>query len=641
MQKNKIIFLVLISFHSYSADILAPLEMLKKVNDSDLVCESPTDRDFSNCLADICGPKDVFQSSEDVFNSLANSKASNDGKFAPLKKNIEDYYSKNINNSKLSLQRLKKNLDEGNIELVPELIGFHKLLELIPSISKVDLSELVEEQLILAGRLKLTLNSEKLDVELTKVYGEARARRFKAPFLELMTNDNIQKIYYGYSLGWSLYMEQMYPGKNLKELIEIQGQENDKIIKEFAVKSPALLKLLSTQELVKTDIIEQIKKAENPSEQLLGQYFHSVIMLGLVKDYLITGQPHFDQFKPENIYDIYGKEALSKKIDENLEKLNALTPQSPEIQQNVQHCQAIFEKSQSGLPTAIERQNFLKTIENHKTKFKTNILGRLSAHSTSVLAPSIDKINFDVPASKESYAAHMAAEFTDAISRTDKYQLLLQNSSPSEVLNYSMLSIHDLMNQSHEEFTGELAETCEEYELGHLEDHSIQIGSGKIKVSWLTLKVPEMGKGIIAHELAHALSGIIQNTEISVPSAETYSTARLCLNEGFPQVGMTKEYVNDKTYETNMFVEENWADVVSSKFAEPSDKNFACFLVDKTDEGDYNSNVFLPQHEEDTHSPNLYRILKVEYLKNKKLPVSCTDLLSAEETATIRRDCYK
>lgn len=641
MQKNKIIFLMLISFNSFSAELLAPLEILKSVNESKQSCESSTERDFSACLADICGPKDIFQSSKDVFNSLANAPATTNGKFTPLKKNIEEYYSKNIKNSKQSLLLLKKNLEENKIELTPELVQLHKLMELMPLMSQLDYTEVMEEQVILGAQLKTTLNGEKLETALTNLIGEDKAKRLKAPFMEMMANPNIQKIFYGFSLGWSLYKEQAYPGKNLKELIDFQNQENDKIFKEFAVKNPGLLKLLITQEIVKTDIIERVKAEENPSEELLGQYFNSVLILGMVKDYLITGQPQFNQFQPKNIYDIYGKQELNQQIDEKLEKLNQLTSQSPEIQQNVQHCQAIYEKSQAGLPTASERDNFLKTIESYKLNFKTKILGKLSPHSASLLAPSISKINFDVPSSKESHAELMTAEFKDLIRQNDNYQLLLQNSSPNEALSYSQLSIHDVINQTHEQFTGELSEICDEYELGNLEDHSIQIGSGKIKVSWLTLKVPEIGKGIIAHELGHALSSIIQETTISGTSADTFSTARLCLNAGFPQLGMQEEYVNDKTYETNMFVEENWADVISSRFVEPTDKNFACFLVDKTDEGEYNSNVFLPQDEEDTHSPNLYRILKVEYLKKKKLPASCSGLLSAEETATIERDCYK
>jgi hypothetical protein len=278
----------------------------------------------------------------------------------------------------------------------------------------------------------------------------------------------------------------------------------------------------------------------------------------------------------------------------------------------------------------------------------SKVLGQLSSKSALALRPILNSVAFDAPNSRNDEKAYLfrALEALEKDSDDDLklYKELRKSSSFKDII---LTNANDVMAYDLSEFTSEASQLCDEFELGGLEDYSLQIGTGKIKVSWLTQKAPSMDKGIVWHEMAHALSSATQKTAMSLHSAQKIKATKNCLNEGFPDLGVATESIllegkkgKELNYWVNNFTEENWVDAIAGKVLGPKDRNFACYLLDKS-AGKYRSEKLLPETTGDTHSTNLFRVLRVHSLKGKTLPQSCLSQMSAAEIKTVRNDCWK
>jgi hypothetical protein len=395
-------------------------------------------------------------------------------------------------------------------------------------------------------------------------------------------------------------------------------------------------------------VLNRVQQEEHLSEKVLDDYFSSVLVFGLIEDYFLKAPREFAKFKPTSLLDFYNKDEITAEVKKRLAKFKQLNLKSPVIQQNHLHCQAILQKSQVGLPSHSERAAFIGQVHSYQQDFKSKILGKFSATSAGLLGPKIDDIKFDIPPSRESFSELLIDEIKSSTEDILKFKAA-KNQDPSVKTHFSLLAFQDIMNTDEEKSLSSISEICDNYELGSLEDHSLQIGSGKIKVSWLSLKSPAVGKGIIAHELAHALSGLIQQSTLSAHSAALYKQSRQCLNQGFPPLGVESETLNyqqsgqtfSDRYQVNQFVEENWADSLAAVYLGPEAPNYACFLVDKNEDGAYSSHQFLPPDDRDTHAPSLYRILKIDFLKKGQLPAACLEQLSSVEKSTLENVCFK
>ncbi len=646
MQKKVIALLSMVfSFNAYSVDAERTLHFLRTTIEPKIACDSSEGRNFSQCLSQVCGPANESVTYGDVINQLDEIEPENNAQSRRLQGQIEEFYTLQIANSKESLRALRQRVQSDQVSIDPEFTSVNRLSILLNILNDLDSEEFTLEEIDLEGRSIARIDQSKLRKALVNHLGE-RGEAYVQPYIEFRNNPHFQRLVYGAVNGWQLYLDQNFPGKTLQEAIEMMKTQNQQSVALIRSQSERLSNYIQTMSMVDISSLNALENEENPSNAQLAEFFSASLVLSMVKDFIVTPPSSLRQIPAQSLYDFYTKEDLLRKIDERLVELENLNAQSPEIQANVQHCLIIQQKSQEALPSHAQRQEFLRMLDAYKNEFKRSILGRLSTHSTRVLSPLIDRINFDVPTSREGHNRLMTDRLAKEIS---DLQRDIEYSRNNDQQSVSVLNAHEFMNMSLEEFTSDVTTTCDEFELGGIEDHSQQVGSGKIKVSWLSLKVPEMGKGIIAHELGHALSSLIRANTVSQHSAEVYRDARLCLNVAAPEIqpaydivpfenGETKESL---AYRVNHFTEENWADLISARFLSPEDRNFACFLINKDSNGNYNSNTFFASDAQDTHSPDLYRVLKVERFRGRTLPPSCTAELTAVELQNLEQDCFK
>ncbi|MGE3610443.1 MAG: hypothetical protein AB7I27_12710 [Bacteriovoracaceae bacterium] len=641
MQKVVMLLAFVLTNQAYAADVVNPIQLLEEKVVPQVACDQNETRNFSQCLSDICGPADKFKTYKDVIKDLEYAE---EGDFGPYRKQIETYINKKISQQIKSIPEIENYLSRENLNLDPEMINLAKFVEIINVLSSVDFSEIVEDSEIDGNRMMLKINSQKLSDGLKKHYGDAKSNQLKAPFIEFLNNKNFQKVMFGSQYGWALSLEKDYPGLALSEIIENEKEIKDKLMEKLKAMNPKAYSFIESRQIVNTRLIDKLQKEANPSEAMLNEYFSAMMFVRILDDYFFKPQPEFSKLNPKRIDEFYSKDEILKKANQVKRSLTSLSLESPEIQQNIQHCQAIFNKIQSALPTEKEREEYLRQIDLYKKEFKRVILGKLSEETAKTLGPKLDGVLFDVPASKEVMSELMLESLKDLELDIDGDKKL--KTSDANNKDYILLDILNLMEYEQEKFTGDAAQDCDSYELGSLEDFSLQIGSGKIKVSWLTLKVPEMGKGIVAHELGHALAGIMKENVLSEHSAKVFKESRQCLNNGSYSIAnesiiyKTNEGQVADSYITDLFVEENWADMISANVLEKSGVNFGCFLLDKNDSGLYDSNILFPTDEKDTHAPNLNRVLKIQSILKGVLPSSCKKLLKPDELKYFEKRCF-
>lgn len=632
------------------------LSILQKDFTPKVACEAESglsEADYRQCLTDICGAPDKMKNYEDEMTALADVKPENASDFDPIKSVMTDLLTKRLASQKEYLQSLKARVEANETQIDPAFQSMHKIVELFKLINKIDFEEVTEDASIGKGDYSIVLNQEKLLAELTTMTDGAKAKRLAGPFTELLDNIHLKRLFFGSQLGWAMSNKLLYPGKTLAQVVAIKNAQANKTLVEMKLKQPKLMDAMSGSSFINEKTLKAILTNKNPSEDLLNDFFSAVSMIGIMRDYFISPAPsEFIKFRPENLTDIFSKAELLASLEEKIQAMKDLTVDSPEIQQNIHHCQAIFEKSQLGLPTAAERQAFKGTIAEYKKNFKARIFKRLSGPSSAALLPKFDKVDFDLPASKEDTALLMSEDLKDELlDQIESDKNFLKLKAKNEEKDLLMMTAHEYLGKSVDEINGSLGETCDEYEMESLEDYSLQMGTGKIKVSWLSLKVPDVGRGIISHEMGHALSSLITSTILSKHSAESYKAVRECLNKGFEGSAESEEEIvtwkdtknHRLKYKVLATTEENYADLIEAKSMLDTDKNSGCFIIkkDSVTKNYKQKETLLEAYYTDTHSSDLFRTLRIEVLRGKTLPESCSSILSEEERAIVTRDCWK
>lgn len=124
------------------------------------------------------------------------------------------------------------------------------------------------------------------------------------------------------------------------------------------------------------------------------------------------------------------------------------------------------------------------------------------------------------------------------------------------------------------------------------------------------------GKGIIAHELGHAINYIFSNNKMSSESLAFHDSLKKCV---------TENYISriDQNVQIDSRTEEDLADVFSA-MAFPEDKTltFCAFLKPSVNEKSYLDLDLIGSHL-DSHSSPLQRVITEAINKDVSLPISC------------------
>ena len=162
-----------------------------------------------------------------------------------------------------------------------------------------------------------------------------------------------------------------------------------------------------------------------------------------------------------------------------------------------------------------------------------------------------------------------------------------------------------------------------------------------IQVGWQSIAFPELGAGVLAHEIGHVVSKAV-STLNSLPTAIAYTSARQCSadnHRAFEPAVLGRNF--------SQFAEEDWADVFSVKAMSylrsvwPYSKNMACALVHISNSKTYDGfDLFIPGST-DVHSTGAYRVMQTEVNSGRALPASCSAAYATSELSAVANACGK
>jgi hypothetical protein len=155
---------------------------------------------------------------------------------------------------------------------------------------------------------------------------------------------------------------------------------------------------------------------------------------------------------------------------------------------------------------------------------------------------------------------------------------------------------------------------------------------------WQTNMFPEIGLGILAHELAHIISGA---TNVLLPTEKVgYTEVRTCAVEGHAKLAGSTIPSNFDQY-----AEEDWADAFAARVilnltkAWPYTGNYSCSLVHAIDEQD--DLILQEPNGLGTHSTSFLRALQTQTQLGLPLPESCLRAMTDVEKEVVTRSCAK
>lgn len=235
---------------------------------------------------------------------------------------------------------------------------------------------------------------------------------------------------------------------------------------------------------------------------------------------------------------------------------------------------------------------------------------------------------------------------TFAVERIEKFkQTLEQTKTPSTSMDNVLLLIVVLKSATSAQTPDDRSEVekkCKELTLMDVTDAANPI-TGRISVSWFTTVSPEVGLGILSHEVGHVVSAEARRLSYQIVGQTPFDESLTCVSNRNIFVSHPRSL---KAWHNTQWSEEDWADFFSSEvlmelkkagseFRQQS-KNFACAAI--VDHGDtYNHETVAPA-ENSVHSNGFLRLLMNAQDLQETTP-QCTELLSRLNTSNRQMTC--
>lgn len=247
------------------------------------------------------------------------------------------------------------------------------------------------------------------------------------------------------------------------------------------------------------------------------------------------------------------------------------------------------------------------------TKF-TKPLNRTDARALALgtLTGSLNKA--------KSYKATLAAETKNTSGKALAWRSLIESSKAGENVFYSVEQACDRLKPKI--FVDAAAPWLN------------QVISG-----WQTNMFPEIGLGILAHELGHIISGAAK-TSVVAGDKRGFNEVRTCAVTGHAKLA-------GSTFPSNFgqYAEEDWADAFASRVIMnigskwPYVNNYSCSLIHATDEMD--ELELQSPGGLGTHSSSFLRALQTQTQLGLPLPQSCLSVMTDVEKDVVTRSCAK
>jgi hypothetical protein len=246
----------------------------------------------------------------------------------------------------------------------------------------------------------------------------------------------------------------------------------------------------------------------------------------------------------------------------------------------------------------------------------------VGSEKAGLVKDAVEATQFLLPVSAEHLAGEYAAAI-QAMRRSDAQDAALIE-TPQWISRYGLDS-PDTISDDFVFYS--IRNLCANLQPSGFSDNALT-SLGKISLSWPTIRYPEIGAAVIAHEIGHVISAAVANAPTS-----SFQQARQCT------VMRHLTPSNPVFAENTDYVEEDWADTFAAHVVQQlndstpaTGKNFACLFMTKSGGafGAANEPLRLDNGAEaDRHSSNLFRAMQLR-VEVASLPQSCEALAKSQ-----------
>lgn len=271
-------------------------------------------------------------------------------------------------------------------------------------------------------------------------------------------------------------------------------------------------------------------------------------------------------------------------------------------------------------------EEFKKIWPEVKAGFYNNVFPKYSEHSRQLMKNYLETgINFVSSSPEKS----KFSDFKDALTfRPSSYQKESTSYLVAKALSPSAYSTEDPMYECPVITASPLlwdAFASKDFVRMNpaFRPKGIDTGKDNVLVSPFSCEHAGMGKGVIAHEIGHAITHIMLRDGMSKSSQKSFVNLRKCATKQWkspPKTPVTF-FKDDKLY-----TEEDTADLISYMAINDQQSFYSCGVLYPTAAG-YNSLSVKPVIN-DKHSSGMVRLIReIEYKAPHRMPVTCQEIL--------------
>jgi hypothetical protein len=580
---------------------------------------------LQSCVESICGTNDSFQDySEYVSDYIKNDKTNSDITNVVLKQDIEKYMESNLEYRINNLKGLLAQLNENKTTPNSKSVVLHKLSFIMSFMDELDY-EVDGSNLNVIGLQNqgdVTLYRE--DQKKWVIDSINEIGLFKGNILESFNNP--KKV-----------LLERYPNSTIKEAVSKMSQEIISKNKAFKNKNNELISLAPSlfEDILNPKILNKVKDIDSLQESDLSDLVTAFWSINVVFPIIDSPEsyPTINNYNYD-IDEIIKQSSLKERIELEIKKLEnkeILAQQKSEV---LEKCLAA-ENSIGMMPDQSQIDAFHSSIPKAKEQLKAEVVSKYSLKTQKKLIKVIDDLSFSLPLPKNEYQNIFKEGVQE---KTQEYILEAQKYKMNPNKNdRHLLELYEYIGTDKRESAyEELLETCNEFDVPLGLSDATNTITGKVMVSWQSIKFPKMGYGVLLHEMGHNIfASFRKNKNSSKGSFSDFKSTVSCLNESHPY--LNNDSINSQEIELlngekgilpeGQYADEDFSDLVAGIAGGSDFQNYACHWIYKElNQIDENPpSIFNPISSDAVHSSTLFRLLHLKQSQDGSITSQCSN----------------
>lgn len=304
-------------------------------------------------------------------------------------------------------------------------------------------------------------------------------------------------------------------------------------------------------------------------------------------------------------------------------------------------CNEVIVQAIAAAPSEFKLKRAQQLLDGVKVAAKKASASYFSGAPLTKAQAVIDAVKFEKPKTEDQVKRDIIADLEAiGVQTTDKMTMADKLNGTADKVSFLLLNIGHLLLPQKDYYNEAAKGLCDLLKPSIFEDQARKEGNDIIiRLGWQTASFHQIGAGIMAHEIGHAVSS---TANILESSGQAYWKVRQCSSDVHKAL---REGKNVKGKESQ-FQEEDWADAFAVTTINilnktwPYAENFGCGLVSMKDK-QYKSNSLIDMNGVDIHSTGLLRAVQVHLGLGKTLPDSCKNHFGEKDTQTVSKMCSK